>query len=153
MTRRRVIAVLALLGLLDAAYLLLAKLGMIGELSCTISRGCDLVNTSQYSEFLGLPVAGIGVAGYLALLILAVAGTQPGLETDRRPDVALSVMSGLAVIFTLYLSYFEIVVLGAICQWCVVSQVVILAIFALSLVGALRGSGSWSAGSGGVESS
>lgn len=149
MTRRRVIAVLALLGLLDAAYLLLAKLGMIGELSCTISHGCDLVNTSRYSEFLGFPVAGIGVAGYLALLVLAVAGTQPGLQTDRRPDVALSALSGLAVIFTLYLTYFEIVVLGAICQWCVVSQIIILMIFVLSLIGALRGPGASAEGAAG----
>ena len=63
MNRRRAIAILALLGCLDSVYLLLAKFGLIGGLSCTISRGCDMVNSSSYSEFLGIPVAGIGLAG------------------------------------------------------------------------------------------
>ncbi len=138
MNRRRAVAVLALLGGLDAAYLLLAKLGYIGGLACSISNGCDLVNTSVYSEFLGLPVAGIGLAGYLALFAVAFFGVQPRWAEDRRPDIVLSALSGVAVIFTLYLTYAELFILRAICQWCVVSQLIILAIFVLSLLGLFR---------------
>lgn len=138
MNRRRAIAVLSLLGALDATYLLLAKLGVIGSLACTIAHGCDLVNASAYSEFLGLPVAGIGLAGYLVLFGIAVAGTQRRWVTDRRPDVWLSALSGVAVAFTVYLTYAELFVLRAVCQWCIVSQVVILAILVLALIGATR---------------
>ncbi|NIR46680.1 MAG: vitamin K epoxide reductase family protein [Gemmatimonadetes bacterium] len=138
MNRRRAIAVLALLGILDSTYLLLAKLGYIGSLSCSISHGCDLVNTSRYSSFLGLPVAGIGLAGYLVLMVIALVGLQPRWLNDPRPDRLLAVLSGVAVAFTLYLTYAEIFWLRAICQWCVVSQVAIIAIFVLSLLGLRR---------------
>lgn len=139
MSRRRAIAILALVGALDAVYLLLAKLGYIGTLECSISHGCDTVNASPYSVFLGLPVAGIGLAGYLALLAIALVGTQPTGADAGWPDVLLSVLSGIALLFTLYLTYVEIFWLHALCQWCVVSQLVILAIFVLSLVGLRRG--------------
>ena len=135
MNRRRAIAVLALLGMLDAAYLLLGKLGVIGGLECSISLGCDMVNASVYSEFLGIPVAGIGLIGYAALFAIAIAGLQPNWLAERWPDKLLALLSGIAVVFTLYLTYAEIFILGAICQWCVVSQAVILAIFVLALLG------------------
>jgi uncharacterized membrane protein len=136
--RRRAIAVLALLGTLDAAYLLLGKLGVIGGLECSISRGCDMVNASVYSELLGIPVAGIGLIGYAALFAIAIAGLQPGRLPERWPDKLLALLSGIAVVFTLYLTYAEIFILGAICQWCVVSQVIVLAIFVLALLGLKR---------------
>ncbi len=135
MNRRRTIAVLALIGALDATYLLLAKLGYIGNLACTITQGCDLVNTSRYSEFLGVPVAGIGLAGYLAMFAVALVGVQPRWVAERRPDVWLTLLSGVALVFTLYLTYAELVILNAICQWCVVSQIIVVVIFVLSAIG------------------
>ena len=135
MNRRRAITVLALLGALDAAYLLLGKLGVIGVRECSISHGCDMVNASSYSQFLGLPVAGIGLVGYVALFAIAIAGLQPRWLDERWPDATLALLSGIAVVFTLYLTYAEIVILGAICQWCVVSQVIILGILVLSVLG------------------
>lgn len=139
MNRRRAIAILALLGVLDSVYLLFAKLAYIGGLSCTISHGCDMVNSSSYSEVFGIPVSGIGLAGYLSLFVVALAGTQPRWLEDPRPDWLLSLLAGLAVGFTLYLSYVELFIIRAICQWCVVSQLLILAIFVLALIGALTG--------------
>ncbi len=135
MNRRRAITVLALLGALDAAYLLLGKLGVIGVLECSISHGCDMVNASSYSQFLGLPVAGIGLVGYLAIFVIALIGQQPRWAGERWPDTLLTLLSGVAVAFALYLTYAEIVILGAICQWCVVSQVIILVVFVLALLG------------------
>ena len=135
MNRRRAITVLALLGALDAAYLLLGKLGVIGVLECSISHGCDMVNASSYSQFLGLPVAGIGLVGYLAIFVIALIGQQPRWAGERWPDTLLTLLSGGAVAFTLYLTYAEIVILGAICQWCVVSQVIVLGVFVLSVLG------------------
>ncbi|UCC72254.1 MAG: vitamin K epoxide reductase family protein [Gemmatimonadota bacterium] len=135
MNRRRAIAVLTLLGILDATYLLLGKLGITSGYACSVTQGCDVVNTSQYSVFLGIPVAAIGLAGYLALFVLAVAGTQSRWLADRRPDLLLSVLAGLAALFSLYLTYAELFILRAICQWCVVSQLLILAILVLALAG------------------
>ena len=138
MNRRRAVAVLALLGALDAAYLLLGKLGYVGSLECSISRGCDMVNASSYSQFLGVPVAGIGLAGYVALFLVAIVGLQPRWLSDKRPDLLLTLLSAIALVFTVYLTYAEVVILGAICQWCVVSQIIILVIFILSAMGLRR---------------
>ncbi len=135
MNRRRAIAVLALLGALDATYLLLGKLGITGGYVCSVTGGCEVVNTSPYSEFLGIPVAAIGLLGYLAILIVALAAIQPRWLADRRPDILLGLLAGVAVAFSLYLTYVELFVLRAVCQWCIVSQLIIIVIFVLSLVG------------------
>lgn len=138
MNRRRAVAVLALLGILDSVYLLLGKLGYVGSLSCSVSRGCDMVNASVYSSFMGVPVAAIGLIGYVVLLVLALVGLQPRWLEARWPDGALAVLSGLGVLFSLRLTYYELFALNAICQWCVVSQLAILLIFGLSLVGVFQ---------------
>ncbi len=138
MRRRQAIALLALLGALDAGYLLLPKLGYVESLACTIAHGCDVVNASRYAWFLGVPVAGIGLAGYVVILAVAIAGLQPRWAEHAWPDRALATLSGVAVIFTLYLTYTELFVLRAVCQWCVASQLIILAIFVLAALGIIR---------------
>jgi uncharacterized membrane protein len=137
--RRRAIAVLALLGALDATYLLLGKLGITSGYVCSVTGGCEVVNTSPYSELLGIPVAVIGLLGYVATLIVALAAIQPRWLSDRRPDLLLGLLSGIGVAFSLYLSYTELFVLHALCQWCLVSQALIIAIFVLALVGVSPG--------------
>lgn len=52
-------AVLALAGIFVALYLLLYKLGMIGNLNCSVGS-CETVNTSKWATFLGFPVAAWG---------------------------------------------------------------------------------------------
>lgn len=138
MNRRRAIAVLSLIGILDSAYLLLAKVGQIGSLSCTVSHGCDLVNSSSYSMFLGMPVSAIGLAGYVVLLALALVGAHPSRVGARWPDQAMAIVSGLGLLFSLRLTYYELFEIGAICQWCVVSQLAILLIFGLAVAGLVR---------------
>jgi len=120
------IALLCLAGLFVALYLWLYKLGVVGTMVCG-TGGCETVQTSPYSRFLGIEVALIGVVGYAVLLAVAVAGTTV-------------LLSGGAVVFTAYLKYLEFLVIGAVCQWCVVSAVLILAVFLLS-VADLRRSG------------
>ena len=139
MSRRQAIAVLALIGALDSTYLLLEKLGFIGALACGITHGCDTVNTSVFSTFLGMPVAGIGLLGYLAVLIIALVGVQPRWADEARPDVMLAVISGLGLLFSLYLTYAEVFIVRALCQWCLLSQVAILTIFVLASFGVASG--------------
>lgn len=139
MTRRMAIALLCLAGLFVALYLWLYKLGVVGTMVCG-TGGCETVQTSPYSRFLGIEVALIGVVGYAVLLAVAVAGTTPALAAARGPALLLVLLSGGAVAFTAYLKYLEFLVIGAVCQWCVVSAVLILAVFLLSVTD-LRRSG------------
>ncbi|MEO5588074.1 MAG: vitamin K epoxide reductase family protein, partial [Gemmatimonadaceae bacterium] len=66
MSKRMIVAALALAGIFVATYLLLYKLGIIGELSCSVGS-CETVNTSKWATFAGLPVAAWGVGWYLAM--------------------------------------------------------------------------------------
>lgn len=127
-----VIALLAMVGLFVSLYLWLFKIGVVGTMSCG-TGGCETVQLSPESVFMGVEVALIGVAGYVVLLGVAVFGTLPAQASRLGPALALTALSGGAVLFTAYLKYLEFFVIGAVCQWCVASAVIILVIFLLSV--------------------
>jgi uncharacterized membrane protein len=114
-------------------YLWLYKLGVIGTLSCQIG-GCEKVNTSPWAIFLGQPVALWGVAYYVLLFAVALAGTTERFADDRRVSAALVALTGWGVLFSGYLTYLEAAVIHAWCQWCVVSAVLVVVMFTLSVV-------------------
>lgn len=90
---------------------------------------CDIVNRSEYSSVAGIPVAGIGVAGYVVLLILA-AFYREREETPLRLLITASV--GLA--FASYLTYIEAYVLATWCILCLGSLTVICLITVLAIL-------------------
>lgn len=136
MRHRMAVAVLSLVGMLVSTYLLLFKLGLVGSLACGGSDGCERVQLSPYAQFLGIPVAAYGVAGFAALLLVALAGLNERWVGRAGPSVLLAALSGLGVLFAAYLTYLEIAVIHAICWWCVLCAVLITADFLLSLLGA-----------------
>jgi uncharacterized membrane protein len=127
------IAVLSLVGILIALYLTLYKIGVIGDLSCTLGS-CETVNTSKWATFLGLPVAAWGLAAYIALFALSLAGTADGYAGSRTISLLLVAISAWSVIFSAWLTYLELFVIHAICIWCVTSAVLLVVIFVLSVV-------------------
>lgn len=129
---RMVVAALALTGTFVAAYLLLYKLGVFGTIICGDS-GCETVQASPWAYFLGIPVAGWGLAGYLAIFVTAFLGTQPRFAADRRVSIALLGLTGVAFLFSVYLSVLEEFVIGAWCQWCIVSAVIATLAFGFSV--------------------
>ena len=133
MIRRQAIVLLALVGLLVATYLWLYKIGVLGELQCG-TGSCEAVQASRYAELFGIPVAFYGVAGYAVLMGLGLAGLQPRFAAVRRVGVLLATLASVGFAFTLYLTAIELFVLHEICRWCVVSAVIMTAIWVLSLV-------------------
>ncbi len=130
---RQGIAGLSLAGLFVALYLYLYKVGMIGTVACG-TGGCETVQFSPQARLLGVEVSLIGVVGYAVLLGLALLALQPQhAGSGSWPVKLLWYLSGGAVLFTLYLTYLELFVIHAICRWCVVSAVIIVLIFILSL--------------------
>jgi uncharacterized membrane protein len=81
-------------------------------------HGCERVQSSSYARLGGIPVALLGLVGYLAI---AAALLAPG-ERARLAAAALAV-SGFG--FSAYLTYLELFVIDAICQWCVASAVLL----------------------------
>jgi len=130
--RRMVIAVVALVGLFIATYLWLYKLGVVGQLSCSIGS-CETVNTSKWATLAGQPVAFWGVCFYVGMFTVAVLGTFEKFESDRRIGVALAAMSGAGVLFSAWLTYLELAVIHAICMYCVISAILVVLMFALSV--------------------
>lgn len=132
MTRRMIIAALALAGVGLATYLAMYKLGMIGTLACSVGQ-CETVNLSRWATFLGIPVAVWGVGFYVVLFLVALAGT-----TDRFADApwvshALLALTGWGVLFSAWLTYLELYVINAVCMFCVISAVLVTVLFLLSV--------------------
>ena len=133
MTKRMVVAALALAGIFLALYLLLYKLGMIGALTCSVGS-CETVNTSKWAKFLGLPVAGWGVAWYVATFAVAIVSIQERFAESKTISLAMLFLTSTGLLFSAYLTWLELFVIHAICQWCVVSAILVLVMFILSVL-------------------
>jgi uncharacterized membrane protein len=127
-----IVAALALAGLFISLYLTLYKLGVIGELSCSIGS-CETVNTSKWATFLGLPVAMWGLFFYIEVFVIALAGTIPRFESEPAVSALLAAEAGVGVLFSAWLTYLELAVIHAICIWCVTSACVVTLIFLVSV--------------------
>jgi uncharacterized membrane protein len=97
------------------------------------SFNCDLVNRSSYSTVLGVPVALIGIVGYLLVAILATA-----YRNLAQTPVLLLIGSIIGFGFALYLAYVEKFVLGVWCILCLTSLSLICIVVALSTIATLR---------------
>jgi uncharacterized membrane protein len=127
-----IVAALALAGILISTYLTLYKLGVIGELTCSIGS-CETVNTSRWSVFLGLPVAAWGLFFYLDVFVIAVLGTTPRFESEPLISVVLAAQALIGVLFSAWLTYLELAVIHAVCIWCVTSAAIVAAISLVSI--------------------
>jgi uncharacterized membrane protein len=126
------LAVLGLPGSAVAAYLTYSHwadrptvCGPIGE--------CELVQTSEYSDIAGVPVALLGLLYFVAMAFLALARIRwtPGGPEWAQP-LALSMALG-ATAFVVYLTYVELFVLEAICTWCVALAAITVVSLALTV--------------------
>jgi uncharacterized membrane protein len=131
-----VIAMLALGGALVSSASLYHHYGTSATSYCDIGENfnCDLVNRSTYSTVAGIPVALIGVAGYLAVLTLATFYRN---QAEAPAMLAIGSLAGLG--FALYLTYIEGFVLAAWCILCLSSLVLIFGIAVLSSLLWVRG--------------
>jgi len=116
---------LASVGIGITAYLLSVRASG-AALSCT-SGGCETVQSSPYSEIFGLPVAALGLVAYVVLLAGALA----------RGDLAQligAVVALAAFAFSAYLVGVQVLVIGALCDWCLASDAVTTGLAALALL-------------------
>lgn len=126
------ITLLGLIGALIALYLTLHKLGLIGELLCG-TGSCEVVQTSRYAVFMGVPVPYWGLAGYTVLTTIGLISLQPRFVDNRAVRIALIVTGTGAFLFSAYLSALEQFVIHAWCRWCIASAVVSTLIFLCTL--------------------
>jgi uncharacterized membrane protein len=125
------VAVVALAGVFVALYLTLYKLGYIGTLACAVGS-CEKVQTSKWATFLGFPVGAWGVGYYVGVLAVAIVGLTPRFMDSLMLSRVLASCTAIGLLFSLWLTYLELFVIDAICQWCVISAILALLLFVLS---------------------
>ncbi len=126
--RHLVISVLTVLGIFVAGYLTWSHYS--GDpVYCGTSNSCELVNSSRFAYLGPIPVALIGLTGYLIILVLSLI---PSKEDRQWPMLLIFGGALIGVMLQWYLFYIEVAVLRAICYWCVTSQTIITLIFLLS---------------------
>jgi len=132
---------------LSMLLLIVAGLGVSGYLMwgyttpgaalvCGGSGGCNTVKDSVYASFMGIPLPIIGLATYLALFLLVIVQNHQAIQERRwSPYFALAIfgISLTGVLYSAYLTYLELYVIYAICQWCVASAIIMVAVFMLSI--------------------
>lgn len=109
-------AFVALIGLADSVYLTVHHYTAT-PVPCSILEGCETVLTSSYAEIAGIPLAAFGAAAYFAAFSLALL-TAFG---DRRMWTFFGILVVLMGLFTSWLFYLQAAVIGAFCQFCLLS--------------------------------
>ena len=139
---RTVMAAIAAIGVVETAYLTIAKF-TTGSVICPTS-GCDKVLNSPYATVFGtVPLSLLGCLAYLSIAILALApkavnpNTNKGLHSqlENKTWPALFIITAAMVIFSSYLMYLMAFEIKELCIYCISSAVLSLSLFVLVLVG------------------
>jgi uncharacterized membrane protein len=125
-------AILAILGIADATYLLIYKYSS-NDRMCLGNGGCATVNYSPYSEIYGIPVALLGILAYLAIFVVLALESRWKLA-EEHGRLAVFGMGLVGVLFSAYLTYIEAYVIHAYCPFCVTSAILITIIFILAII-------------------
>jgi uncharacterized membrane protein len=122
---------LALVGVAIAGYLTWVHYAGLQPFCVGGGGSCERVQSSRWSELGGVPVAVLGLGGYLLLLASLALPEAPG-----RTAAALLALVGAG--FSAWLTYVELAKIDAVCQWCAASAVVMLLLAIVSLTRLLR---------------
>lgn len=95
---------------------------------CSYEEGCFRVQSSPQAMFLGVPVALLGLVGYLLVLLLAVMRTKMPDQWKTTVTRGL-VLTGVGTGFSAYLTYVAATQIGALCQWCMASLATMTLLF------------------------
>jgi uncharacterized membrane protein len=134
-TLRKTLIVLTVLGLGVATYLTYIHYAGIKPLCGRNGGDCLKVQSSRYSKIEGVPVALVGLLGYIAILGILL------LPEDERTRFATGALTLGGFGFSAYLTYREVFSLKEICEWCVSSAVIMTIMMVLSVWRFLRGGG------------
>jgi uncharacterized membrane protein len=119
------IGILAVAGAGIAAYLTYTRYS--GAPIACATGGCETVQNSDYAEVIGIPVAVLGLGAWIAILVLALV---PG-PTAAAAGAGLALV---AVLFSAWLLYAQLVLVDAVCQWCIANDVVVTLVALASLL-------------------
>lgn len=122
--------VVSILGLADAGYQTYTHYTNTGLLGCSTKvDSCVVVQTSSYAYIFGIPVAVLGVAFYIFMVVMcspqAWRSTRPLIRHVRLASVVIGIL------FVLYLVYTELISIGRICPYCTSVHILTFILFSL----------------------
>lgn len=126
------IMVVTVIGFVDSIYLSWVKISSLYAL-CGPFGDCETVNTSPYSEILGVPIAFLGAGAYLVIFMLLYLEKRSTSWADMS-QLAVFGISLVGVLYSAYLTYIELFVIRAICPYCVVSAIALLIILIFAVL-------------------
>ena len=133
---RKVIIVFTVIGLLVSIYMTIFKLTN-NEKMCIGNGGCSIVNASGYSSINGIPVAAVGMGGYLAILVMLFLERKPGFF-EENSSMILFGLTLTGFLFTLWLIFVEVALIKALCPFCLTSQISMTIIFILTIIRVIK---------------
>jgi len=131
----RLIQLISVAGIMVAYYLLLYHEGsLVAACGASGWDDCGAVSGpgAPYSSIGPIPVALIGLIGYVAIFLAVWLDEWIPILSDYLPEIMVG-MNALALVFTLWLTGLELFVIHALCRYCVVSAVFVLTTFSLSI--------------------
>lgn len=118
-----IVLVLSIIGAGIAAYLTYTHFDE-SALVCAVGD-CGTVQSSKYAELGPVPIAILGLGMYVVLALLALVRVRGSNALSfRHASIASWAITLAGAVYALYLTYLEIWVIKAICQWCVASAIV-----------------------------
>jgi uncharacterized membrane protein len=117
---RLVLGALAVAGFLISCYLTWTHFMGVAPACISGSGGCETVQSSRYAAIFGVPVAALGVVAYSGLLFSAALRGEGGIYLGL-------LISLVGTLFSAYLTYLEVFVIHALCQWCLASAALMVA--------------------------
>jgi uncharacterized membrane protein len=129
---------LSVAGIAISAYLTFIETS--GETAwCGPVGDCNAVQHSPYARLFGVPIAALGLAGYVFILAGWLVGRYARKPTADWAAVAMFAASALGALFSLYLTFLEPFVIGASCAWCLASAVIMTILLWLTATPAAKG--------------
>ena len=124
---------LAMVGLGISLYLSYVEVVQVKAVCGPIGE-CNLVQSSEYAQIIGVPIAILGALSYISVIVLWAGKRYLSPNQDNIAYTFLLSLTIFCTVFSIYLTVIELFAIGAVCAWCLASAVIstLLMIWAVS---------------------
>lgn len=119
------VSLVTLVGVIVSAYMAYVEI-TANPAVCGVIGDCNAVQQSEYASLMGIPIGVLGVVGYLMMFTINIAINRVPLKYRFQFLTMLKLLVGVSAVFTIYLTFLEPFVIGAVCAWCLLSSLIVL---------------------------
>ena len=119
------VSLVTFIGIIISAYMAYVEV-TANPAVCGVIGDCNAVQQSEYASLFGIPIGVIGMIAYLVMFVISVAMNRAPQKYRSQLLFMLKLLVGGAAVFTIYLTFLEPFVIGAVCAWCLLSSLIVL---------------------------